>query len=220
MKQKLRKGERTMEVMKSQKKGFTLIGVLIIIVIGAVVAPQVPTIVKEIKKDEIQEIQEIKVIDNNNESKSEDKDVDNTTEQLNLNIEISKQIDNTDAIAGVQSDFREFSVAAQAIAYEQGGFTSLADEDAVIKALNANLDVVNQIGADGIMTAQDPWSNVYTYKYKADADDNVSTKDRGSITFTSYGPDGQENTADDLSVTVEYTAEGTVKTTTNGFEID
>ena len=114
--------------------------------------------------------------------------------------------------AGVEQDFREYQIAAETVAYEQSGFDGFEDEAGRTAALNANLDAVNQIAADG-STNEDPWDNAYTYSYDADAN---------AVTFVSLGADGvagTEDVNDDLSTTVTYT-EGSVIVTTEGFSLN
>lgn len=120
---------------------------------------------------------------------------------------------------GVQQVFREYEIAAQAVAHEQSGFKELvtgtgatADLTKLVEAMNANLDTANKLtsktGEPATTTRMDPWKQAYTINYDADA-----------ITVTSTGADKTDKTADDLSVTVAYKA-GSVETTTKGFSLN
>ena len=135
---------------------------------------------------------------------------------------------NKAKMAGVQEDFHEFQIASQAVAYEQSGLPNTFDtKNSLFDILNKNLDAENRINEaatpaanSGVSNNKDPWNNEYQVDVVAGDANGVG----GKITFSSGGPDGaitgDGKTTDNLSTTIEYTTEGSVKVTTNGFSLD
>lgn len=100
---------------------------------------------------------------------------------------------------GVQTDFRSYQVALQAVGFEQQGYTD--DFDLLASQLNKNLDpdLKVSVSEDQIITdAKDPWGTAYKIAY------SKTENDRGSVIITSAGPDLQFYTDDDIATIVTY----------------
>ena len=99
---------------------------------------------------------------------------------------------------GVQTDFRSYQLAIEAVARENAGLSILVDNDAegdlkyaaLEAALNKNLDprLHVEIDADGKIStkAKDPWKEKYLGAYLA-PDEDGTVKDRGAIIMYSKG---------------------------------
>ena len=93
---------------------------------------------------------------------------------------------------GVQTDFRSYQLAIEAVARENAGISILVDNDAegdlkyaaLEAALNKNLDskLHVEIDADGNIStkARDPWKEEYLGAYLA-PDEDGTVKDRGAV---------------------------------------
>ena len=138
---------------------------------------------------------------------------------------------------GVQTDFRSYQMAFETVAREHAGFDALVvvddkgtpddasddtrDLTALVEAVNKNLDAKLQIGYDAAtdeMTigAKDPWKEVYTIKYEAEAGD------RGMFTVYCGGANltVEDGEGDDYALSTVYSiadGAGQVITTTTGF---